>query len=441
MPAVCRGMLWDAPMSDRPAGEETIVRRGRRRRRTRTARSVLGVLVALALVAALVVAGSGWYFAGELHRQALAVDPDSSQRRPDLDLTVARSGDGQVELTGTPDAGSLGLADDEGTWGLQWVGGAGVLGGAPQRTADGGVRRTLEVTAGTAPGRGATAGVVADVWSDPAAAYGAAYEDVVYPCAGATCPAWFVPAAGAAEAAVGPAQVGGGDTWAVMVHGKDASRTEALRALGPVHEAGMPALLIGYRGDPGTPNPQGRHAYGATEWRDLDAAVRWAGERGARRAVLFGSSMGGAVVASSLQRATAAGSSGAVRVGGVEVVGVVLDSPALDLGASVRQGADALGLPGFAAPVARQMASWRYGMDFDAVDYLPGAWVSVPVLVFHGTSDGTVPVAVSDGLAAAHPGLVREVRVAGAGHVQSWNVDPQAYRVQESRFLARVAEG
>lgn len=420
-------------MSDRPAGTDgsTLVRRQRRRRRTGAAAAVL---VALALVAALVVAGGGWYFAGELDRQALAVDPDSSQRRPDLDLTVARSGGGRVELVGAPDARRVGLADARGTWGLQWVGGAGVLGGAPRRTAGGGVSRTLEVTAGTAPGRGATAGVVADVWSDPAAAYGAAYQDVAYPCAGATCPAWFVPAAPAA----GTASTVGDGTWAVMVHGKDAARTEPLRALGPVHEAGMPALVIGYRGDPGTPDPQGRHAYGATERHDLDAAVRWAGEHGARRVVLFGSSMGGAVVASSLERA---GSGGTVRVGGVEVVGVVLDAPALDLGASVRQGADALGLPGFVTTVAEQMASWRYGVDFDAVDYLPGGWVRVPVLVFHGTSDDTVPVAVSDELAAAHPRLVREVRVRGAGHVQAWNVDPQSYRAQESRFLARVAAG
>lgn len=57
-----------------------------------------GVLaaVALVLVAALVVAGGGWCFAGEVDRQALAIDPGSSQRRPVLDLTVTGSGDGRV---------------------------------------------------------------------------------------------------------------------------------------------------------------------------------------------------------------------------------------------------------------------------------------------------------------------------------------------------------
>ena len=91
--------------------------------------------------------------------------------------------------------------------------------------------------------------------------------------------------------------------------------------------------------------------------------------------------------------------------------------------------------------MAEQVASWRYGVDFDAIDYLPGTWLRVPALVFHGTADATVPVAVSDQLAAAHPDLVREVRVRGAGHVRSWNADPQAYRAEEARFLAGVGAG
>ena len=416
-------------------------RRGphRRPRRARHLRRLGIAALVLVVVAVLVVAGGGWYFAGEVRRQALAIDPDSYQRRPVLDLTVTGSGEGRVVLAGPRDAPrDVGLAAAAGTWGLVWTGGAGVLGGDVARARGGGVSRTLDVTAGTAPGPGTTAGVVADVWSDPTAAYGAAYRDVTYPCAGATCPAWFVPAAVPSDgSAGGPAPGSGpapdaGGAWAVMVHGKDAARTEPLRALGPVHEAGMPALVIGYRGDPGAPDPDGRHAYGATEWRDLDAAVRWAGEHGARRVVLFGSSMGGAIVASSLEHAGSGGT-----VGGVEVVGVVLDSPALDLGASVAQGADQLGLPG-AAPVAERVASWRYGVGFDAVDYLPGTWLDVPALVFHGTADATVPVALSDELAAAHPDLVREVRVPGAGHVQSWNADPGAYERAEAQFLAEV---
>ena len=56
--------------------------------------------MALVLLAALVVADGGWHFAGEVHRQALAVDPGSYQRRPVLDLTVTGSGDGRAALAG-----------------------------------------------------------------------------------------------------------------------------------------------------------------------------------------------------------------------------------------------------------------------------------------------------------------------------------------------------
>jgi uncharacterized protein len=49
-----------------------------------------------------------------------------------------------------------------------------------------------------------------------------------------------------------------------------------------------------------------------------------------------------------------------------------------------------------------------------------------------------VPVAVSDELRAAHPDLVEEVRVEGAGHVRSWNAEPAAYQARETAFLSCV---
>ena len=59
------------------------------------------------------------------------------------------------------------------------------------------------------------------------------------------------------------------------------------------------------------------------------------------------------------------------------------------------------------------------------MDYLPGSWLHVPALVVHGVDDDTVPISTSDQFRAAHPGRVAEVRVPGAGHVESWNVDPR----------------
>ena len=76
---------------------------------------------------------------------------------------------------------------------------------------------------------------------------------------------------------------------------------------------------------------------------------------------------------------------------------------------------------------AEWIAGWRYGVDWSAPDYLPGDWLHVPALVFHGTADDTVPLATTDAFRAAHPDLVQEVQVPGANHVESWNVDPAGY--------------
>ena len=85
------------------------------------------------------------------------------------------------------------------------------------------------------------------------------------------------------------------------------------------------------------------------------------------------------------------------------------------------------------------MAGWRYGVDWSAMDYLPGTWLKVPTLDVHGAGDLTVPVSTSNELKAAHPKLVQEIVVPHAPHVGSWNVDPRAYGAHEGAFLAEVA--
>jgi pimeloyl-ACP methyl ester carboxylesterase len=296
-----------------------------------------------------------------------------------------------------------------------------VLTGPPRTGAGGTATRALQVVSGTAPQPGTAAATTRDVWTDPAAAFGKPYQDVTYPCAGGSCPAWFVP--------------GTSSTWLVAVHGKGAARTEPLRAAGPAVRAGLPVLDIAYRNDAGAPtDPSHRYGYGATEWRDLESAVGYAHEHGAAQVVLFGSSMGGSIVAAFLEHSASASL----------VRGVVLDAPALDFRATVDFGATkrslplGLSIPGVLTSTAESIAGWRYDVDWSAVDYLPGAWLHVPALVFHGTADGTVPPATSDAFRAAHPDLVSEVRVTGASHVGSWNVDPAAYEAREAAFLGCV---
>jgi pimeloyl-ACP methyl ester carboxylesterase len=387
----------------------------------RWGRRLAVALAAVVLLVVVLVFGGGWYFAGQIDSEALATPQHASVQH--YDYEIDGYADGQVQLHRRVGAQEHDPLQSDKQYGLVWPDGAGVLTGPPQPRSGGGpVQRALQVVAGRPPSPGTEAALRQDVWTDPHAAYGVAFQEVTYPCAGGECPAWFVP--------------GKSTTWLITVHGKGASRTEPLRAMGPALHAGLPVLDLAYRNDAGAPaDPAHRYGWGATEWHDLEQAVRYATDHGAQHVVLFGSSMGGAVVASFLQHSSSASL----------VRGVVLDAPALDLRSIVEFGAaqrrtPVIGtkIPGVVTWAAEQIAGLRYDVDWQRLDYVDGSWLHVPLLVFHGTADGTVPISVSDRLRAAHPGLVQEVRVPGAGHVESWNVDPQGYAARESTFLGCV---
>ncbi|MCZ9337233.1 alpha/beta fold hydrolase, partial [Streptomyces sp. TRM76130] len=81
------------------------------------------------------------------------------------------------------------------------------------------------------------------------------------------------------------------------------------------------------RGDAGAPRPPGGlRRFGETEWRDLDAAVRYAVDHGARKVVLLGWSTGATMALHTATRS-------ALRD---RIAGLVLDSPVLDWRATVR---------------------------------------------------------------------------------------------------------
>ena len=44
----------------------------------------------------------------------------------------------------------------------------------------------------------------------------------------------------------------------------------------------------------------------------------------------------------------------------------------------------------------------------------------------------------SDAFAEARPDLVTYQRIHGAGHVESWNLDPEGYRETVERFLLEM---
>jgi hypothetical protein len=245
-------------------------------------------------------------------------------------------------------------------------------------------------------------------------------EEVAYASPLGTMDAWYLPA--------------GGTTWVIHVHGKGTTPAEAEPLFAPLQEAGYPQLAITYRNDDGQPvDPSGYYQYGATEWEDVAGAVAYALDNGAEHVVLNGYSTGGAHVLSFMYRQSLD-----------TVSGALLDSPNIDLSETVDYGASQRELPllPFSVPptlsaVAQFFTSLRIGVNWKSLDYVERSDESLrqPVLIHHGTADLTVPISESVELSEAQPDLVQLIRVEGADHVGSYDVDPQKYISEVLGFL------
>lgn len=76
-------------------------------------------------------------------------------------------------------------------------------------------------------------------------------------------------------------------TWVLLVHGRGGAREDWLAMLPALVRAGFPVLDLSYRNDVGAPaSPDGYSHLGDTEWRDVEAGVRYARAEGAADVVL-----------------------------------------------------------------------------------------------------------------------------------------------------------
>jgi len=369
------------------------------------------------LLAGLVLAAA-WYYSNQIRSGVLEAKPPSA---PVYGIEVLAVGDDTITLER---AGAPADLTTAGTWGVRNPAGYGQLGRIERVRADRVVRRYEHLT-GSSPEEGDGVAIESAAFpSDPETAHELHYEEVEFQSDLGPTPAWLVE--------------GSRPTWVVYVHGLNASRREALRLLEPVARAGFPSLVIAYRNDPEAPETEsGLREWGRAEWRDVEAAVGYALDRGASQVALVGYSMGGATVASFLYESELAD----------EVSGAVLDAPALDLAEIIEfeSGQRRLPVVGTSIPaalpdVARTLTSWRFGVDWDRLDYVERAdELEVPALVVHGTEDASVPLATSEEFARARPDLVTLLRFPGAGHVRAWNLDRRRYERRIVGFLERVS--
>ena len=86
-------------------------------------------------------------------------------------------------------------------------------------------------------------------------------------------------------------------------------------------------------------------------------------------------------------------------------------------------------LPGALTGLAKFLATLRFGVDFDKNE-LPQAGrrnCRLPILLFQGSEDLSVPESLSAQFKEARPDLVEYHPFEGAVHVGSWNLDPGRY--------------
>lgn len=240
------------------------------------------------------------------------------------------------------------------------------------------------------------------------------------------CPAWVFPAEGDT------------DRWVVQVHGRGTTRSEALRAVPLFRSLGFTSLLVSYRNDGEAPRTRtGTYALGATEWRDVDAAIGHARRAGARRIVVMGWSMGGAIA---LQVELSSPHQDVLA-------GLILESPVVDWRVVLGYQARMMKLPApvtglalstlssdWAAPVVRTGGA----IPFDRLDGVARAQeLHHPILLLHSDDDGFVPSDASHALASARPDLVEMQTFRVARHTKLWNYDQVRWSESITDWLRR----
>ncbi len=363
----------------------------------------MAVTSILGVGAAAVAAGR---YASDVALKATPGRPLPADRR----LTVHATAAGQVTLTRSLSALR------PGTWGIAGLGVHAVVGPVVDGASEGAdtvVRRLESVGQGILEPGVKVRLTPALYGGDPGSDLGLDHQEVEIPGELGPLPAWYVP--------------GARDTWIITAHGLGTTRAQPMNLMPFLHQQRFPVLDLAHRGDPGAPRPaDGLGHFGTSEWRDLDAALRYALRYGARNVIVHGWSTGAtmalyAAVESPLRH---------------RISGIVLDSPVLDWQATVRALAAARGVPAALLPLAVRAAQGRTGMGATPVlETSVPASLRTPTLILHGPDDTIAPWGPSRELAARRADLVSLHAVPQAPHASMWNVGPARYEETLRRFL------
>jgi alpha-beta hydrolase superfamily lysophospholipase len=378
---------------------------------------VILVVLVLVVVVAAALAAVGWVFSSRV------IVPAPYGLMPEFEVTSVTPDAGQgvsVTLPVEPEPNQHANTLVDGVYGLLWEGGHARLGDVTAQDATSVTRRLGAVT-GTAPAAGVPARIDNFVFrGDPLTDLGIAFEELSLAGQDGALRAWYVP--------------GTSRTAVLMLHGRRRGELiETLRMLGPLNQRGLPTLALAYRNhDRSDPSSDGLYHYGADEWRDAVVGIRELAARGADRVVLYGLSMGGAVALETVKHWSS---------DLPELVGLVLDSPLVDVYDTIELGAEKAGLPvpGPLTRLALYVAGLRTGVDFSELSQARTAGaIPVPVMVIAGVADSTVPIESVDTFTAGIRTPLTYHRLDGVEHVEAWNVDPDRYAAWLGAFVGSL---
>lgn len=253
---------------------------------------------------------------------------------------------------------------------------------------------------------------------DPDKAFGINFESIKFESELGNLDAWIIPRCSS--------------KWVIFIHGHRSNRRESLRYSRLFYSLNISQMMITYRNDVGVEkDTSGYHMFGLTEWKDLESAIQYVKGKGARTIILFGHSMGGAVVLKYLLASQSASESDGLTQH------AILESPALDLNRIILNQAQNLPFPAtLALGTVKKLVSNFIGVKWTELNYvLKTSELKVNVLLMHSESDATVPIEISDDFANRKPDKITYIRLSSGPHAGLWNLHKKQVEQEITAFL------
>lgn len=220
--------------------------------------------------------------------------------------------------------------------------------------------------------------------SNPAAAFGAAYENIQFPSitGSSQLSGWYIPAAAADS--------GTGRQTVVFSHGYGGNREEIWV---PIYDLAKAARNMGFNVvmfDYGYVQPQWNVTGGLRESEELLGAVKYAKDRGAEKVFVWGFSMGaGTALQAALQTK--------------EIDGMILDSTfVLEPDTLYHNMKQAANLPEFSQPLVHMFFPLVNGVSLNQIPYqkVKETQYNMPIFFIHGKKDLKAPYEMAESIFA-----------------------------------------